>query len=92
MANENIITNHAEIIIGTFVIGTLAFIVSHGWNDFIERLMTWLDKNQPFFEEKDENGLIYSAIYVVFITTVAIGVLLLLIKFDLVNHKRSNTK
>ena len=80
----NISETHKEVIIGTFVIGTLAFIVAQAWGGFVTTILKEIETKEN--ADRGLGLLFYSGMYMVIITIVAVAIIFLLINFDLVRH------
>jgi hypothetical protein len=77
---------HVELIVGIFLVGTLAFMVASSWNVLLFEILTWLKEDNNFLGTADNGMLAYTAIYAVLITLFSVGVLALLINFEYINH------
>ena len=89
MSGQTTINKHVEIIVGTFVVGTLAFIVANGWNDFSRELLKELENEEGIYGGK---GMVfYSGIYVLIATIFSLFVMYLLVKFEIVHHSGAPT-
>lgn len=73
---------YAEIIIGTFLIGTMAFLVANSWENFLEETIEY---SEPPIGGKPYK-LIISGVFAVLITFLAIVVAYFLIKFEIVKN------
>ena len=85
---------HKEIIIGSFVIGTLAFVVAHAWNSFFGQIVKQQTKKHQEIRngEKTDNdesrGIIfYYGMYALIITVFAVLVVFMIIQLDFLRHK-----
>jgi hypothetical protein len=86
MAEKKTLKFHVELIIGIFLVGTLAFIVASSWNMLLYETLQFLKEDNNFLGTKDNGMIAYTAIYAVFITSISILILILLINFEVVNH------
>lgn len=78
--------NHVKLIVGTFIVGTLAFMFAHSWNGFIEKSLELISETTIIDINKEKGLVILSGIYVVIITIICIVVMYILITVDFVKH------
>ena len=92
---------HKEVIIGSFVIGTLAFVVAHAWNSFFGNIVQAQIKSRTEKQEEtnkfngENNGdetsqrgaVFFYGMYALIITVIAVILVLILIQFDVLQHK-----
>jgi hypothetical protein len=86
MTEKKTLKSHIEIIIGVFVVGTLALMVASSWNLLAIEFLEWLKQDNNVIGLKGGGLIAYTSIYAVLITIFSIIVLAILIKFEVVNH------
>jgi len=82
---------HIEILVGTFLVGTLAFIVANAWNNFMELILSDLEIEENASDERGKGGIKYNAIYVAIVTCFSVGILAILIHFEIIRHSGHST-
>ena len=80
-----ITNNHIEIIVGTFVIGTLAFVVANAWNDFSREILKKLEEENDSYKP-GEGMIFYSGMYVIAITCFSLVMVYILIWLEVIHH------
>ena len=83
--SQNVTNNHIEIIVGTFVIGTLAFIVANAWNDFSRGVLKKIEETEGSYKPGGDM-LFYNGLYVIIMTLFALLVMYILIRLEVVRH------
>jgi len=84
---EQTINNHIEIIVGTFVVGTLAVIVASAWNDFSKEILLKLEQVEGV-KGISQTFLFFKGMYVLIVTIVAVLVMYILVRFEIVRHRK----
>ena len=77
--------NHIEIIVGTFLVGTLAFIVANSWNKFAEGVLKKIEETEGVYKPGGDM-LFYQGMYVIITTFIALLIMYSLIRLELVRH------
>lgn len=84
---------HQEILVGTFAVGTLAFVVSHAWNVFLDLVVKIQIKNAVNEDltaedkKRDNKELLVVGMATIVITYVAVLIVLFFMYMDWLHHK-----